>query len=123
MDKCIEQPTRAPPRSVAGAVASHGHAAHPSAHEPAACRRAAPAPAPAAPRAAAPPRSRRQAERGSRGEREERLAHPEPLAVGAGPRLGGHPGAARRRASTWGAAQGSAKADPISDPDGVLDGN
>ena len=118
MDKCIEQPLARHHAGSAGAIASHGHPAHPSAHEPA---HAAPAPAPAhgsARPAAAPPHV--AAKPAAREESESLVPSLSPSVPGLDSAV--IPAPLGGVKSTWGTAK-DPKADPISDPDGVLETN
>jgi len=119
MDKCVEQPqARHHGAASSGAVASHGHPAHPSTRE---APHAAPAPAPAHgsphPAPAAPPKL---ATKPAREESDSLVPSLSPSVPGLDSAVIPSPLAGVK--STWGTAK-DPKADVISDPDGVLEGN
>ena len=124
MDKCIEQPV-ARHHGHAGALASHGHPAHPSSHG------AAPSPSHAAPAAghgaahpAAPPRPAAKPEARKEEASESLVPSLSPSVPGLDSAVIPSPLSGVR--STWGTSKDPAtapKADAISDPDGVLENN
>jgi penicillin-insensitive murein endopeptidase len=123
MDKCIEQPV-AHHHGRGGAVASHGHAAHPSSPHSAPPSHAAPAPAHGGPPAEARPRPAAKPEA-----RKEEPSAADSLVPSLSPSVPGLDSAVIPAPlggggvrSTWGTAK-DPKADPISDPDGVLEHN
>jgi penicillin-insensitive murein endopeptidase len=130
MDKCIELPL-AKHHGHGGALASHGHPAHPSSHAAAA---PAPAPAHAAPAtkpgAAPAPAAGKPANKPEAHAAEE-SAKSDSLIPSLSPSVPGLdsaviPSPLTGVRSTWGTSKDPAaqpKADPISDPDGVLEGN
>lgn len=139
MDKCIEQPTVKRHIGAHGAIASHGHPAHPSHSASAGLASRAPAstPAPAPARGAAspsaPPPAAKPAARPAEQHREE-SAKSDSLIPSLSPSVPGLdsaviPSPLTGVKSTWGtskdpaAAPPAPKADVISDPDGVLEHN
>ena len=117
MDKCVELPQARRHVGAAGALASQGHPAHPSAHEP---PRAAPAPAHGNARPAAPAAPPRVATKPAREESDSLVPSLSPSVPGLDSAVIPSPLAGVK--STWGTAK-DPKADVISDPDGVLEGN
>jgi penicillin-insensitive murein endopeptidase len=141
MDKCIELPL-AKHHGHGGAMASHGHPAHPTSNAPHASSgghastahataSAAAAPAPASPHAATAP----HAAPAAKPEAHEQSANSDSLIPSLSPSVPGLdsaviPAPLTGVRSTWGAskdpvppANAQPKADAISDPDGVLEGN
>jgi penicillin-insensitive murein endopeptidase len=133
MDKCIEQPL-AKHHGHGAALASHGHPAHPSsnatshasssssAHASAAPAHAAPAHGAPAHGAAAP------ATKPAAKPEHEETAKSESSIPSLSPSVPGLDSAViptplEGVRSTWGTAKDAPKADPISDPDGVLEQN
>ena len=135
MDKCVEQPL-AKHHGRGAALASHGHPAHPSSnaahhgssgHGASAHAAAAPAHGAPAHAAAAPPPSRPAAKPA---EPREETAKSESSIPSLSPSVPGLdsaviPSPLQGVRSTWGTSPDPAptKADPISDPDGVLEQN
>lgn len=118
MEQCIEQPVAKTHSRHGGALASHhGHPAHPSAHAP------AHAPPSHAPAHAAPPATKPGPSKPKEEDKSEALIPSlAPTVPGLDAAVIPAPLAGVR--STWGTSKDAApapKADPISDPDGVLD--
>ena len=110
--QCVEQPL-ARHHGHGGAVASHGHPAHPSPARGASAHPAAPA-APARPAAKAEARQEESAS-------DSLVPNLSPSVPGLDSAVIAAPLGGVR--STWGTAKDAPKADPISDPDGVLENN
>lgn len=131
MDKCVELPLAKKHGNHGSAVASHGRAAHPSAGASAHASHAAPAAAHGNPAHAAPPSPAAKPAAKPESRKPEEEARSESLIPSLGPSIPGldsavipTPLAGVR--STWGTtkeAPPAPKADPISDPDGVLEKN
>ena len=130
MGQCVEQPL-ARHHGHAGALASHGHPAHPSSsHGPStSASHAAPAPAPGGAHPAAPAAPPRPA--GKPDPRKEEQSASDSLVPSLSPSVPGLdsaviPAPLGGIRSTWGTSKDPApggKADAISDPDGVLENN
>ena len=125
-DKCVEQPVAH--HGHPSAMASHGHPAHPSSasasteHTSGSGSHAAPAPAHGAAHPAAPPRP---AARPEPRKEEQSASDLVPSLSPAVPGLDSAviPAPLGGIRSTWGTSKDVPKADPISDPDGVLETN
>ena len=118
MDKCVEQPqARHHGAASSGALASHGHPAHPSTPAPRAAPAPATAPAHGNPHPAAPPKV---ATKPAREESDSLVPSLSPSVPGLDSAVIPSPLSGVK--STWGTAK-DPKADVISDPDGVLEAN
>jgi len=117
MDKCVEQPQARHRGAAAGALATHGHPAHPSTHDAARSAPAAPAPAHGSARPASPPKV---ASKPAHEESDSLVPSLSPSVPGLDSAV--IPAPLGGVKSTWGTAK-DPKADVISDPDGVLEGN